>query len=121
MKRLLDILYAPLYIAAEIVERFHGFDESVSARENFLKQFQKGEVTEDTPLVEINSSSLDIISILVSASNILSSTSEARRLIKQNAVRINNEVINSNDYIYPSKDEFILNVGKKKVFKIRIK
>ena len=110
-----------LDLAAEIVERFHGFDESVSARENFLKQFQKGEVTEDTPLVEINSSSLDIISILVSASNILSSTSEARRLIKQNAVRINNEVINSNDYIYPSKDEFILNVGKKKVFKIRIK
>ena len=110
-----------LDLAAEIVERFHGFDESVSARENFLKQFQKGEVTEDTPLIEINSSSLDIISILVSASNILSSTSEARRLIKQNAVRINNEVINSNDYIYPSKDEFILNVGKKKVFKIRIK
>ena len=28
---------------------------------------------------------------------------------------------NSNDYIYPSKDAFILNVGKKKVFKIRIK
>ena len=44
-----------------------------------------------------------------------------RRLIKQNAVKINNEVINSNDYIYPSKDAFILNVGKKKVFKIRIK
>ncbi len=110
-----------LDLAAEIVDRFHGPDESLKARENFLKQFQKGEVTADTPLIEIKPNSLDIISILVSESNILPSTSEARRLIKQKAIKINNKVIDSNEYSCSRKDEFILNVGKKKVFKIRIK
>jgi len=112
---------AKIDLAAEIVDRFHGPDESLKARENFLKQFQKGEVTADTPLIEIKPNSLDIISILVSESNILPSTSEARRLIKQKAIKINNKVIDSNEYSCSRKDEFILNVGKKKVFKIRIK
>ena len=35
--------------------------------------------------------------------------------------KINNKVIDSNEYSCSRKDEFILNVGKKKVFKIRIK
>ena len=110
-----------LDLAVEIVDRFHGPDEAVNARENFLKQFQKGEVTEDTPLIEIKPTSLNIISILVSESNILTSTSEARRLIKQKAIKINNKVISSNEYTCSSKDEFVLNIGKKKVFKILIK
>jgi len=110
-----------LDLASEIVERFHGSTESKKAHDNFLKQFQKKEITDETPIIEVRSDSLDIISLLVSEGKVISGTSEARRLIKQNAVKINNQVIDSNEYICPSNEEFILNVGKKKVFRVIVK
>ena len=47
------------------------------------------------------------------------STSEAIRLMKQNAVRINNELVNNSDTKL-KKGDYIIKVGKKKFLRVRI-
>ena len=113
---------AKLDLASEIVSRFSGEKIAMKCRDNFLKRFQKNEVTDDINEIKINSSDeFDIVSLLVQLGGILSSTSEARRMIKQNAVKIDDKVVSSYDYICSNNKQFILKVGKRKIFKVIVK
>ena len=69
---------------------------------------------------EKSSELINIISLLTAKTKILQSTSEARRMIQQNAVKIDGEVINSIEFTCPRAKQFVLQVGKRKVFKITI-
>ena len=115
---------AKLKLALELVGRFHNKKLALQAQENFLKRFQKKELTDDIAKIKIkcdtSSGSTEIISILVKKTNILQSTSEARRLIKQNAVKIDGKVITSFDFLCPKSQQFILQVGKRRAYKIFI-
>ncbi len=113
---------AKLELASEIVERFNGEKSAIKCRENFLKRFQKNEITDDIREIKINSADeFDVISLLVQLGGILSSTSEARRMIQQNAVKIDDEVISSYNYICSNNKRFILKVGKRKIFRVIVK
>ena len=113
---------AKLDLASEIVSRFSGEKIAMKCRDNFLKRFQKNELTDDINEIKINSSDeFDIVSLLVQLGGILSSTSEARRMIKQNAVKIDDKVVSSYDYICSNNKQFILKVGKRKIFKVIVK
>ena len=63
---------------------------------------------------------IDIITLLTKSLGIITSTSEVRRLIKQNAIKIGGVTINSIDYQCVNNEEFLLQVGKKIAFKIII-
>ena len=113
-----------LVLASEIVERFHGSKLAKQAHDNFLKRFQKKEITSDIPIIKIKqkpNQKIDIISLLVKEGKIISSTSEARRLISQKAVKFDNKLVDSFDFICPQKNELILHVGKKKTYIIKFK
>ena len=113
---------AKLELASEIVGRFNGEKSAIKCRENFLKRFQKNEITDDIREIKINSADeFDVISLLVQLGGILSSTSEARRMIQQNAVKIDDEVISSYNYICSNNKQFILKVGKRKIFRVIVK
>ena len=111
-----------LRLASELVERFHGKKKSLNAHDNFINRFQKKEITDD--ILEINIDNIplkedvDIINLLTKKTKIITSTSEVRRLIKQNAIKIDNETITSIDYISLKSKQFVLKVGKKKIYKI---
>ena len=113
-----------LLLASEIVGRFHGDVLAEKANDNFLKRFQKKEITEDILAIKVEmppeEQNLDIIALLTHQTKIIGSTSEARRLIKQNAIKIDGNTILGIDYICPISKEFILQVGKKKAFKVKI-
>ena len=113
---------AKLELASEIVGRFNGEKSSVKCRDNFLKRFQKKELTDDIKEIKINSvAEFDIISLLVQLGGVLSSTSEARRMIQQNAVKIDDKVVSSHNHICSNNKQFILKVGKRKIFKVTVK
>ena len=113
---------AKLELASEIVGRFNGEKSAVKCRDNFLKRFQKNELTDDIKEIKINSADeFDIVSLLVQIGGVLSSTSEARRMIKQNAVKIDDKVVSSFDHICTNNKQFILKVGKRKVFKVIVR
>ena len=99
----------------EVVKDIHGIDAALSAKETSEKIF-KGEVTDEMPTVEVDSH--NIVEFLVE-SKLLPSKSEARRLIIQGGITVNNEKV-----IDPNSEfvgEIILKKGKKNIYKIIIK
>lgn len=77
-------------LAFEIVRFYHSEDEAKIAQDYFVNTFSKKEVPDEMP--EIKPSDLNIISVLV-VSNFATSKSEARRLLEQKAIKINEIVV----------------------------
>ncbi|WP_035003184.1 tyrosine--tRNA ligase [Lebetimonas sp. JH292] len=103
-------------LAIEIVDRFHGNGAGIKAKEHFDKVHKKGEFPEDIQIFELGPT--DVVSALTQT-KLASSKSEARRHIKGGGVRVNSEKINDN--INLQNGEFVLQIGKRKFAKVRIK
>ena len=114
-----------LELASEIVNRFYDKDAGRECSDNFINRFTNKKITSDIPELIIKKSkdlpNIDIITLLTKQSNIITSTSEVRRLIKQKAIKIDDIVIDSFDQLCPLGKKFILHVGKKITYKIEIK
>lgn len=109
---------AKLKIAFAVVETLYGSAPAHKAEKKFLQIFSKHEKPSDTPLLRISLSNLALIDLLVEI-KAASSKSEARRLIEQEAVHINDEKkINPAEMINLSK-EILLQVGKRHFFRIQ--
>ncbi len=79
-------------LAEELVDRFHGAGEGVKARENFIARFQKGAMPDDIPECEVSADGGAIaIANLLKEAGLVTSTSEALRMLKQGAVKIDGE------------------------------
>lgn len=104
-------------LAAEIVDRYHGTGAGIKAKEEFEKVFSKKDIPTDMEEF-IFDNEIWICQALVD-SKLVSSTSQARRDIKSNAVSVNQEKI-SDDKLNLSKGEYILQKGKKSFAKIII-
>jgi tyrosyl-tRNA synthetase len=102
-------------LAMEIVDRFHGQNAGKIARQEFENVFSKKDTPEDMP--EFNISPEDTIINVMRITNFASSNGEAKRLLNQGAVNVNNEKIQSINFKF-DKGEFILKVGKRKFAKI---
>ena len=102
-------------LAYEVVKDIHGVEEADKAREISEKIF-KGEETDEMPSYEVTEK--NIVNLLVE-SGICSSKSEARRLVIQGGIVVDNEKIVDPNFEV-SKD-FILKKGKKNIYKIVVK
>ena len=105
-------------LAIEIVDRFHGKGAGIKAKEHFDKVHKQNKLPDDMPEFEIEP--VNIVDALVKT-NLASSKSEARRHIKGGAVRINQEKISSQDIELESGKEYILQIGKRKFAKVKVK
>ena len=103
-------------LGIEIVSRFYNKDEAEKAKNDFLNIFQKNKNPEDLELVEVNTMPLPN---LLKHIGFVSSTSEARRLIAQKALKINDNVVNFIDEELP-EGIYLLKLGKKKFIKVKI-
>ncbi len=114
---------AKIELAHELITRFHGQKNADKAKENFINRFQNKNVTEDIPQLDImtNDKSLSVIDLITKELKAITSTSEVRRLISQNAVKIDSRPITSIDYDCSKQKNFLLQIGKKKAYKISIK
>jgi tyrosyl-tRNA synthetase len=104
-------------LAYEITARFHNEDEANKAKEAFDKQFSQNQIPDDIDEFELEDG-IWIAKALVEA-KIEPSTSQARRDIKQGAVKINQEKV-SDEQLKLSKGEYILQVGKRKFAKVKV-
>ncbi len=109
---------AKMRLAREIVGLYHGNDAAVQAEENFKQIFQRGEMPEEMPLFRFKTGpTADLVSLLMKT-NLVSSKSEARRLIRQGGVRINGEQVTKIEAAVQAKGELILQIGKRKFARI---
>ena len=108
-------------LAEEIVNRFHGEGSGNSAKEEFLSRFQKGNNPSDIKEITINleEKSITLAKVLKEA-KMVPSTSEALRLIKQGAVRIEGEKILDSKHEINLNSSLLYQVGKRKFSKIKI-
>lgn len=106
--------------AKEIVSRFHDSSQAERAHQDFIERFQKGAIPED--LEEISLKGLDSFAVawVLKSAGLTSSTSEAMRMIKQGAVRINGEKISDPSLVLERDTHFIIQVGKRKILKLII-
>ena len=108
-----------ILLAEEIIERFHSKEDAENAKNTFLDRFQKGAKPKD---IETFSISLDddiAIGNLLKESGLVQSTSEAMRLVKQGAVKINDEKIDDPKLSIKKNQELLVQVGKRRFLKIK--
>jgi len=105
-------------LALEIVTRYHNEALALSAKEEFNNVHKNNELPSDMEEFEIKESPLWIAKALVDC-NLEASTSQARRDIKQGAVRIDQEKV-SDEQLQLDKGEYVLQVGKRKFAKLKV-
>ena len=105
-------------LAEEIVERFHQGLGEVS-KGNFINRFQKGNISQDIEEINVNiENDTELLTRIIKESKLLSSTSEALRMIQQGAVKLNNEKVSDTKTTVQKGSSNLIQVGKKKVAKI---
>ena len=105
-------------LAHTIVSRYHTPTAADNARDSFERVFREHNIPKDIPEVKISSHCINPQDLLVCV-GLAKSKSEARRLIDQGGVRINQQVISSWKEDVQMKSGDIVQVGKRKFVRIR--
>ncbi len=108
-------------LAAEIVARFHDAKAAEHSRTEFVARFQKGAMPEEIEEITLPSTEGNLgIAHLLKAAGLVASTSDAFRMIKQGAVRIDGERVESRDQIISAGTTHIYQVGKRRFAKVSL-
>ena len=105
------------HLAMEIVQKYHDYESAIKAKEEFDRVHKSKELPTDMQTFEFKSP-IWIAKALVGA-KMEPSTSQARRDIKQGAVKIDQEKIDDEQLSLES-GEYILQVGKRKFAKVKV-
>jgi tyrosyl-tRNA synthetase len=110
-------------LALELVARFHDGGAAEQAKEAFINRFRNNEVPEDLPetIVECGEGGQLGVGHVLQQAGLVASTSEAFRMIKQGAVRIDGQRIEDRNLELPAGAEHVLQVGKRRIAKITLK
>jgi tyrosyl-tRNA synthetase len=106
-------------LAQELVGRYHGPEKALQALDGFAKVFRSRELPDDMPTFVLTMEKPWICAIL-KESGLAKSTSEARRLIQQGGIKLNEEKVDSDDLtLMPGT--YIIQAGKRRFAKVVIK
>lgn len=108
-------------LGQEIVARFHGEQAAIGAIDAFDARFQRGALPDDMPETQLSADAegLAIANVLKDA-GLVSSTSEAIRMIKQGAVKIDGEKLEDTKTVIEVSSKRVYQVGKRKCARIEL-
>lgn len=104
--------------AKEIVARFHNQQEAEQSHKEFIERFQKGIIPEDLEEYTVDCNESISISQLLKQTGLTASTSEAMRMVKQGAVKVDSEKISDPALELPTNGSYIVQVGKRRIIKV---
>ncbi|MDG6896856.1 tyrosine--tRNA ligase [Actinobacillus delphinicola] len=108
-----------ILLAKEIIARFHDEAAADAAEQDFINRFQKGAIPDEMPELTL-SHELPLANVLKEA-NLVASTSDANRMIKQGAVKIDGEKVSDEQAKQPlAKGTAVYQVGKRKFARITL-
>ena len=108
-------------LCEEIIERFHDSEAAKAARESFISRFQKGAMPEDIPEKALDTAGEGIgIAAALSQCKLTSSNSEAFRMIKQGAVKLDGEKVEDKGLNLDKGQVLVAQVGKRKFARITL-
>ena len=100
-----------------IVEQYYGAEAAQAAEAEFSRIFSDGNIPTDMPEIPLPGGGVKLVDLMVSA-GFAKSKGEARRLITQNAVSIDDEKISDVDAVMTAKGGEVLKVGKRRFGKL---
>ncbi len=104
---------AKMRLAYEIVSIFYGETEAAKAEEEFVRVFQKKSIPDDIPEYRLQAGQT-VLDVLVAA-GMVKSRSEGRRMVQQNGVRLDGEIVKDiNTLCSPG----VLQVGKRRFVRL---
>jgi len=104
-------------LAEEIITRFHSSDAAKQAQQNFINRFAKNKVPDEMPEF-----SFDVgikIANLLKEAGLVNSTSDAFRMIKEGAAKIEGKKITDRN-LEPESGTAVYQVGKRKFARVTI-
>ncbi|MEQ8493186.1 MAG: tyrosine--tRNA ligase [Gammaproteobacteria bacterium] len=109
-------------LASEIVARFHDSDAAEQAKQAFIEQFSHGALPQDIPSFTVTADASGRIGIvaLLRETGLTSSTSEARRMIAQGAVRLDQVRVEDHELTLPRGSEIVVQVGKRRFARVTL-
>jgi len=117
-----DINKAKKKLALVVTSDCHTREDALAAEQKATDLFENKDFDQDVDLIQINNDvSLKLTDILA-INKLIHSKSEAKRMIENNGIKINDIAIDDINHEITDKDEgSILKIGKKKIFKISFK
>ncbi|AYV21907.1 tyrosine--tRNA ligase [Vibrio mediterranei] len=107
-----------ILLAKEIIARFHTEADADAAEQEFINRFQKGAMPDEMPEFEFEAG-LPIGNLLKEAA-LVNSTSDAMRMIRQGAVKIDGEKVEDTKLV-PAAGQAVYQVGKRKFARVTLK
>jgi tyrosyl-tRNA synthetase len=113
---------AKFQLAEEIITRFHSAADARQAHANFIARFQKGAIPDEMDELTLDSQDgvLGIAHVLKGA-GLTGSTSDAFRMLKQGAVRIDGERVEDRNTTLAAGSEQVIQVGKRRFARVTIR
>ncbi len=109
-------------LGLELVGRFHGTEQARRAKEAFIARFQRGAIPDAIEQIDLacgEARSMAIANLLKNA-GLVTSTSEAIRMIRQGAVRLDGERVEDAQTACIAGSEHIYQVGKRRFARVRL-
>jgi tyrosyl-tRNA synthetase len=109
-------------LAGEIITRFHDSAAAKKAQENFIARFQKGAMPDEMTEVELSAGAAGVVAIanLLKEAELTASTSEALRMIKQGAVKIDGERLEEQGLEVAAGTTHVYQVGKRRFARVTV-
>jgi len=111
-------------LAMEIVATFYGREKAVECRDEFNRIFSQKELPREIPEFYLDSSyfnsEIPLVDLLLNT-GLVSSKSEARRLIRQRGVRVDGSTVEDPDIKIRLKPDIILQVGRRRFLKLKLR
>ena len=108
-------------LAKELIARFHDSDAAEAAEQDFIQRFSKNAMPDDMDELTLHSGGEAMaIANLLKEANLVDSTSEAMRMIKQQAVKIDGEKVADSRFMVAPGTVAVYQVGKRKFARITL-
>ena len=109
---------AKMRLAHTFVSMYHSPEAAAEAEQHFRTVFQQGALPDDIPEhVWTGEPTANIIDIL-QAAKLVPSRSEARRMVEQGAVRVNEERVEDSKHEFTIDSGMVIQVGKRKFVRL---
>ncbi len=108
-------------LGVEIVDRFHGAGAGTRARDEFVARFQQGVLPEDVAEVTLAAGAAGLgLAHVLKGAQLVPSTSEAMRQIKQGAVRVDGERVEDAALVFAAGSTHVFQVGKRRLARVTL-
>ena|SRR5690554_1610467 len=111
-----------ILLARELIERFHGAEAAANAHKSAGNRLEEGELPEDLPEVEVDlgdEADLPIVAV-INRAGLTTNSAQAKDAVKRSAVKVDHQVVDETCRLAKGSEQ-VIQVGKKKYAKVRLK